>query len=221
MTDRPSVDELLMAHAAGRLPEPLALIVGTHLALCPEARSRYCRFLTLGGLILETAEPASLAPDALARLLERLDQEEPAAIRQSPAAFPAATAGPVPRLPRPLRDYLSPSLETQRWRCYGHAAELELRLPTPGYRTSLMRVRAGRQVPQHTHEGHELTLVLEGGFRDETGHYRRGDLAIADGTIDHRPTADAGPDCLCLVVTDAPLRLTGMFGRLLSPFLRL
>ena len=30
----------------------------------------------------------------------------------------------------------------------------------------------------------------------------------------------AGEDCLCLAVTDAPLRLTGRFTRMLNPFLR-
>ena len=33
-------------------------------------------------------------------------------------------------------------------------------------------------MPQHTHEGHELTLVLEGSFHDALGRYGRGDLAI-------------------------------------------
>ena len=64
-------------------------------------------------------------------------------------------------------------------------------------------------VPQHTHEGSELTLVLEGAFRDKTGRYARGDLALADGSIEHRPVAEPGEDCMCLTVTDAPLRLTG------------
>ena len=77
-----------------------------------------------------------------------------------------------------------------------------------------MRVRAGKAVPQHTHEGNELTLVLEGSFHDELGRYARGDLAITDPTVEHRPVADEGQDCLCLAVTDARLRLTGPLGRL-------
>ena len=81
-------------------------------------------------------------------------------------------------------------------------------------------MRAGRQVPQHTHEGSELTVVLDGAFHDETGHYGRGDLVIADSSLDHRPTADEEQDCLCLAVTDAPLRLTGRFGRFFNPFIR-
>ena len=125
-----------------------------------------------------------------------------------------------PLLPRPLRDYLPAPLEQLRWRSYGVAAEVELPIRAPGYRTTLIRVRAGRMVPQHTHEGTELTVVLEGAFHDETGHYGRGELVIADSSLDHRPVADEAQDCLCLAVTDAPLRLTGRFGRFLNPFIR-
>ncbi len=124
------------------------------------------------------------------------------------------------RLPQPLRDYVPGPLETLRWRNYGAAAELELPIRAPGYRTTLIRVKAGRQVPQHTHEGSELTVVLDGAFHDETGHYGRGDLVIADSSLDHCPVADEDQDCLCLAVTDAPLRLTGRFGRFLNPFIR-
>jgi putative transcriptional regulator len=214
MTEQLSHDELLMEHAAGRLPEPVALIVATHLALSPSARERYRRFEDLGGVLLEELEPTSLADDAWERLMARLD--DPSSL-EPPASKPAAMAA---NLPRPLRDYLPAPLEALRWRNYGNAAEFELPLRVPGFRTTLIRVRAGRMVPQHTHEGNELTLVLEGAFHDEIGHYRRGDLAIADGSVNHRPQADDDQDCLCLAVTDAPLRLTGLIGRLLNPFIR-
>ena len=84
-----------------------------------------------------------------------------------------------------------------------------------------MRIKSGTAMPSHTHEGTELTLVLAGGFSDERGHFLRGDLAEVDASVDHRPIADPGDDCICLAVTDAPLRLTGPFGRLLNPFLRI
>lgn len=219
MSERPSVDELLMAHAAGRLPEPVALAVATHLALCPAVRARYAAYEAVGGALLESLPPAELAPDAWQRLLGRLDELPDAA----PEAEARGEALPAVghRLPRPLRDYLPGPLEALRWRSYGSAAEVELPVRAPGYRATLIRVRAGKAVPQHTHEGNELTVVLEGGFHDERGHYRRGDLVIADASVDHKPVADAGEDCLCLAVTDAPLRLTGMFGRFLNPFIRI
>ena len=56
-------------------------------------------------------------------------------------------------------------------------------------------------------------LVLQGGFRDQNGHYAPGDIAVADGTIDHRPVADRSVTCIIFVVLEAPVRLTGPFGR--------
>jgi putative transcriptional regulator len=213
MTERQSVDDLLIAHAAGKLPEPVGLAVATHLALNLAARERYRRYEALGGALLEELDPVELAGDAWARL-EALLVDPPAAELDC-----RAVAADL-RLPQPLRGYLPGPLETLRWRSYGAAAEIEVPIRAPGYRTTLIRVRAGRRVPQHTHEGSELTVVLDGAFHDETGHYGRGDLVIADSSLDHRPTADDEKDCLCLAVTDAPLRLTGRFGRFLNPFIR-
>lgn len=216
MTDHTSVDELLIAHAAGKLPEPVGLAIATHLAMCPAARARYARYEAVGGILLDDLDPAEMAADAWQRLVGRLDAGTDDDLVE-PAGPVACDAN---QLPQPLRDYLPGPLEALRWRNFGTAAETELRIRAPGYRTTLIRVRAGRMVPQHTHEGNELTVVLRGAFHDETGHYGCGDLAIADASIDHRPVADKGEDCLYLVVTDAPLRLTGRFGRFLNPFIR-
>jgi putative transcriptional regulator len=215
---RPTLDELLAAHAAGRLPSPVALVVATHLALSPESRRAYARFEAAGGALLERLEPAPLSPGSWSRLLERLDEADAAAPPPPPAPVPQA----LRRIPRPLRDHVPGSLDRLAWRNRGTAAEAELRVDgaPEGYRTALVRVRAGRAIPRHTHEGVEFTLVLEGAFRDGLDRYARGDLAVADPTIDHRPTAEPGLDCLCLAVIDARRRLTGPFGRLLNPFVR-
>jgi putative transcriptional regulator len=37
----------------------------------------------------------------------------------------------------------------------------------------------------------------------------------------HRPVVDSDEECICLAVLDAPLKLTGMIGRLVNPFLRM
>ena len=207
-----TLDELVAAHAAGRLPPPLALIIGSHLALSPESRAAHDAFEAAGGVLLEQIEPAALGTGAWERLAQRLTDAAP------------MTADPVPaalqHLPAPLRHHVPGSLDRLPWRRMGGISEAVLDLGTPGYRTSLIRVRAGKAVPQHTHEGHELTLVLTGSFHDALGRYRRGDLAITDPAITHQPRADAEQDCLCLAVTDARLRLTGTFGRLLNPFIR-
>ena len=67
----------------------------------------------------------------------------------------------------------------------------------------------------------ELTVVLSGHFADELGRYGPGDLAEVDGDTNHQPIADSHRDCICLIATDAPLRFTGLMGRLMQPFIGL
>ena len=85
----------------------------------------------------------------------------------------------------------------------------------------LLRVKAGKPVPRHTHRGIELTLVLTGAYCDAANCFVRGDIQVADPTIDHQPMAQAGEDCICLVALEAPIWFTGPVGRLANPFVKL
>ena len=210
-THHPS-DERLLDYASGAAPEPLALLVATHLALCPLCRRTARELETLGGVLLEGAAAVPLAEGSLEQMLARLDQ---------PVAQPAAAPAGDPSLPQPLRGYLGGGLDCLPWRRLGPIAEARLLPAFKGFTTRLLWVQAGAAVPAHTHDGSELTLVLRGAFSDAGGHFARGDVEEADGSVDHRPVADPGEDCICLAVTDAPLKLTGRLGRLLNPFVRI
>jgi putative transcriptional regulator len=216
VSDGLTLDELLLGHAAGTLPEALDLVVRTHLALSPEGRRRYAIYRALGGALLETIEPVPLRADAWERLERALDRADDRRV-EAPRAT-AAERRDI-RVPEPLRPYAPEGFERLPWRNLGPAMEFELPIATPGYRARLIRLKGGKGIPRHTHRGHEITVVIEGSFRDVQGVHRRGDLVIADATVDHSPVADE--DCLCLAVTDAPLKLTGPFGRLLNPILRI
>ena len=209
-------EDLLLEYASGIQREPVALLIATHLALCPQCRDQTRGLEAIGGALLEQLGPAPLAEDGFARLLGRLDEPEGPATTQWPD--PPTDHGA--RLPQPLRDYVAGSPDRLRWRRLGPIAEARLLTGCAGFTTRLVRLRAGAGAPAHTHGGIELTLVLEGGFTDASGHYLRGDVEVADSAVDHRPVVDADGDCLCLAVADAPLRLTGRFGRLLNPFVR-
>ena len=204
----PSQD-LILDYAAGTLREPTALVVATHLTLCGECQAELARLEAVGGAMLETLEAETLPEDALDRVLARVDA---AGDKVETAAPQAAVAGD-PRVPAPLRDYLPGNLDSLKWKNRGAFGEVSLLPEFPGYKTRLMRIKGGTTLPRHTHEGTELTLVLSGGFSDSAGHYLPGDVALADTSIDHQPVADPGEDCLCLAVTDAPMRLTGAVGR--------
>lgn len=211
--------ELLLDYAAGSIGEAAGLALATHLALCPECREVVARLESVGGALLEEIEPAAMPPDALDNLLARLDEPIPV------PAFrpPADVAVPVP-VPQPLRGYLGQGLEAVRWKRVMRGVEqVDLAVcegRTGNVRARLLRIGPGVRVPRHTHDGTEMTLVLAGGFSDGGKQYRRGDFSFCDGATDHGPVADDDGDCLCLTVTDAPLRLTGPLMRLLNPFVR-
>ncbi len=85
----------------------------------------------------------------------------------------------------------------------------------------LLSIPPGRAVPDHSHNGLELTLVLQGAFSDETGCFGVGDLELADQSLEHTPVADDGAECICLAATDAPLRFSSLIPSLLQPIFRI
>jgi putative transcriptional regulator len=95
-------------------------------------------------------------------------------------------------------------------------------LPTDTSATArLLYIPAGQPVPDHGHRGTELTLVLQGAFRDESDRFGPGDLEIANEEVNHQPIAELGADCICLAATDAPLRFNGILARMAQPFFRI
>lgn len=213
-------DEMLLAYATGWLNEPLSLIVESHAAYSEDSRARLGDFEAIGGLLLEEMAPAPLTKVDLESLLERLD-EQPAAGEAAPA--PAREA---PRdgfeLPAALRRYVGDDIGALTWKpLMRGVTEAEIGSPDEsGARIRLLRIEAGTTVPRHSHRGQEYALVLSGAYRDDGAVFGPGDLQLADPAVDHRPQALGEAPCLCLVVTDAPLRLTGPLGRLLDPFVK-
>lgn len=205
-------DALLMGYSAGQLPEAFNLIVATHISMCDECRARLASFDAVGGALLGEVPESGMKADSLAQVMAR--------IRQAPPAKPA----PKPRagvFPAPLRDYVGGDVEAVRWRVVGGGVRQAI-LPTAHDASArLLYIPAGMAVPDHGHRGTELTLVLQGAFSDAVDRFGPGDIEIADEDLEHTPIAEAGADCICLAVTDAPLRFNSFIPRLLQPFLKI
>lgn len=215
ITHRPP-EELLLGYASGSLPEPIALAVASHAALCPETAREIRRLEGLGGSLLDGLAPAELKAGALDRALAALDEAEPA--RPKAIATPAARA----LLPAPVWPYVKGDLANLAWRHRSPFIDTAELIADGGKRSAfLLRVKAGHPVPRHTHRGLELTLVLTGAYCDAANCFERGDIQVADPTIDHQPMAQVGEDCICLVALEAPIWFTGPVGRLANPFVKL
>jgi putative transcriptional regulator len=211
-------DELLLDYAAGVLPEGPALAVALHVALDPGSRRLVHRLRGMGGELFDRDPVAAdIGEAALEEALARLDELPGDEAR--PAA-PPARPGLVPGFdwaPAALRPYLA----GKTWqRAFGGFEEIRLDLHGDAHRVSLLKLEPGNGLPLHRHVASEYTVVLQGGYTDNTGNYRVGDFAVGPGPQEHQPIADPGEPCIALIALEKPIVLTGFWGRLFNPLLR-
>jgi len=202
-------DAMLAAYASGNLPHPFALVVAAHVSLCLECRAALEAHQAVGGAVLE-ATPGEAVSDTLKdTLFARLEDPAPAEpVYRQTGAYP----GPVMEALKGRQP---------RWKPLGMGVRQCILNSGKQGSARLLYIPPGRAVPDHSHNGMELTLVLQGSFSDETGRFGVGDLEIAGQDLAHTPVADAGAPCICLAATDAPLTFNALMPRLLQPFFRI
>jgi len=236
-------DALLMALAADRLARGPAVVTAAHVERCPNCRARLRELDAVGGALLEDAEPAVLAPEALARTLARIDAGD-AVGAQADAARAGSASTPAPasaqRPPHASSPTPVPSRAEMRFLASlpaGMAWPRSLRGSTatpwrwlgPGMRWSrvtladdraanvfLLRIAAGKSLPAHTHDGIELTQVLHGAFHDGRERFDAGDFDEADGSIHHQPVVEAGGECICLASVEGRVAFDGRIAQVLG-----
>lgn len=163
----------------------------------------------LGGVMLERMAPVVLRPNARDRMIAALDD---------------APSPPVPIVgsgifPAPVMQALGG--QPPKWRMLGGGIRQQILSSGREGSLRLLYIPPGRAVPEHSHGGLELTLVLQGSFSDSEGRFGVGDVETANDDIDHQPIAGTECPCICLAATDAPLRFSAFLPRLLQPLFRI
>ena len=209
-------DCTIIAYAAGALTEGFSLVLAAHLEYCPLCRERLTDAQTLGGALLMDLQPTQPPAGGLDDIWARI---ESASAEEPRIAATAIASDEV--LPGVLLPFLEGGFDSIPWRSLapgiGHHLFDDVESGQGGVR--LLSIAPGITIPEHTHGGGELTLVLKGAYQDEIGYFRRGDLADLDPSVSHRPVAARDEPCICLIATDLPLRFSGMVGRMLQPFI--
>lgn len=204
-------DPILIAYASGNLAEAYSLVVACHLSLCDDCRAQAESFDVLGGAVLEDAPTAEVSGDALAATMKLIAAGMPEAPKKRPIGDNV--------LPGPLVEYVGGGVEAIRWKSVGGGVKQAVLGTDTEATARLLYIPAGIEVPDHSHKGLEMTLVLQGAFSDEVDRFTRGDVEIGDEDLHHTPIAEVGSDCICLAATDAPLKFRGILPRLAQPFL--
>jgi len=203
----------LLAYAAGTLSTGFSLSVAVHLQYCKACRDPIGTWEGVGGTLLETMPESEIAEDALARTMARARGGESAPRRV--AEGKAEIAGI--ELPRALaavgvkkRFWIAPGI----WR-----ASIPDGGSAPG-ETYLIRLGPNRRIPLHGHEGMETICVMKGSFSDTTGHYGVGDFLELDETDFHQQVAGPEGECICIISSENPPKMSGVIGWLVRMFYR-
>ncbi|MCO6185259.1 ChrR family anti-sigma-E factor [Rhizobium sp. L1K21] len=213
-------DELLLEYATGALSEGWSVAVATHLAMCPHCRARLAAMEATGAQLMEGIEPPPTTETdemSWSLLSERIDTVDQETSGEKPIRYEPRKERTVPE---PLYSYLGGNPDEIKWRSLGLGAyHFPVKLGDKSTSVRLLRIPAGKPVPEHGHGGRELTLVLSGSFSDANGRFGPGDFEETDDDIEHQPVADPGEDCICLAVTDAPLKFKSRIVRIIQPLL--
>jgi putative transcriptional regulator len=211
-------DELLMTYSAGQVNNALGIMLACHLEVCSQCRAKVHKYNQLGGEILSSTTPITVSSGLKQRVLAQLEQ--PRDTNTNPiidAPLPPSDQ----RIPRPLWRFVPSTLNDIAWKGFTSSIqEFTLPFSDDTYTAKFYKIAAGKELPEHTHKGNEFTLVLDGAFSDQVGSYHQGDFILANTETIHTPHAHKDKDCICFAVLDAPLKMTGFFGRMLNPFLR-
>jgi putative transcriptional regulator len=208
-------DAMLTSFAAGTLDYGQHVAIATHLVSCPQCRGFLHTMEQVGGAVLTSLPPSPMSSDALQQIEARLSEPAHPA---PPVLAPPLPESEVPGLPAFVRRH-----RFGRWTWIAPSVHVRpIMLPHESdTRAFLLRAGAGIKMPQHTHTGVEMTCVLTGAFSHTGAHYGPGDFDFGDEGVDHRPVVDADRECICLVAMQGELRLNGLLGRLIQPFVRL
>lgn len=224
-------EHLLSEFVQGRLEPNIALMVSAHCDMCAQCQEK-CHALTLlaAGDILEAPKLAAFQSfddfpmeeqDIFTQMMQNITELPALQTHQNfnrtvePGEGMLDLDGKKFLLPRSLQRY---AFKTQGWKkLVGKLWQAQVDLGGDA-RAEFIYMEQGGTVPEHTHRGNELTLVINGEFEDGVNCYGDGDLILLDSSNTHAPQSNDEEGCLVFSIVDQPLHFTSGLARLLNPF---
>lgn len=204
----------ILAYAAGSVTESFSLLIAAHIESCTKCRGEVTQAESLGADLLQKLTPVAMANSDLTQLWKSI--EEPMMPAQ-PEHQRISSDG----LPGVLSPFFPGGLRAVKWRSLvpgiQHHQLMDVESGSGSVR--LLRIAQGVNIPDHTHLGSELTLILQGSYSDEAGKFECGDLSDADSSVQHRPFVDSEQPCICLIATDKRLKFSNLMNRMIQPLI--
>ncbi|WP_070970720.1 ChrR family anti-sigma-E factor [Vibrio sonorensis] len=209
--------ELLKRYANGTIDPVNGFAVATHLESCPMCKGLVAKYEAQNGEALMELSADSCGEIDMSAMFNEIisleQSDEPFSRHRKPEHI--EVNGKEFVLPVSLSRFRN---NIGSWKSYGgkvFSAQINI---DEEARVNLLYISENVRIPQHTHKGHESTLVLHGGFSDEDGHYEAGDYMLRDASIKHAPYTKPGEDCLCLTILTEPMLFTQGVARIFNMF---
>ncbi len=233
----PSTD-ILIEYANGSLPWAVNIGVAAHVQLCKKCQQQVQLLNNIGGAALQNTPSEAVSDELFSRVMGRIDHHceesqakastETLSTKEGLGGEDSAFTPKTKRFTPPLTQVEVPAIIKKllpgkiKWRRISGALK-SARLVTgqKEYEVCFHKIRKGGTVVEHDHRGLEITVVLEGSFSDKNGVYQRGDFIVKKPGETHQPTAARNHDCLCLSICEAPVKVTGLMGFFINPFLNI
>lgn len=206
----------ILRYASGDLDESFAVVVASHIAMCPHCRAAVRAAEQMGGELLDADQTADLSAGALDRMMDALDGADVEVA--APVARPdfGAADGDVPA---PLRRFVGPRLGGIAWKSVAPGIRrCSIDLPSePDSQLYLLHIAPGKAMPEHGHGGAEMTLILSGAYSDDFGRFGPGDVADLDEHVEHQPFVELDEPCICVIATEKKAKFKKLVPRLFQP----
>lgn len=206
-------DEILDAYINAELPVSVSVAVSIHTEMCEVCAEKVAKKTEQAAqqdfAVQEEAIPSDFDFN-FNDMLDAITLDDSRAPISVQAEKHIEIAGRTLEVPRALSN-----IEYSDWLQLGKLRRSRMTLEDGPLRSSMLYIDADGDVPHHTHNGFEITLLLDGEFSDEMGHYRKGDFIWLDGQHKHQPKTENG--CLCYTVVSDSLHFSQGLSRLLNP----
>ena len=208
----------LLDFALGNLSPAFETVLNAHIGTCEECQNNVRLAESFGGEILAGLPGHSSTVD-VKTISAHLTLEKEQENRVSMATSRAIETVAAESFEHFVETYLNSSIGALRWRTLGRGLNICRLSSDHDVRLWMLKAQAGTVLPDHSHSGSELTMVLKGAYFCGSEIFRAGDIEDADESTIHRPVVTGQGECICLAVTEGNLKFQSWLPRLVQPLI--
>jgi putative transcriptional regulator len=205
----------LLDYAAGNASPLFETVVRAHVGACADCRAEIAFAENLGGELIAAGGSVTAGTLTAQEICDRYEQRDDGGVPVSRAGEAVLNGG----IEQFVAIYLNSSVDALPWRRLGGGLKICRLAEEHGAHMWMLRGQPGTVLPEHTHGGSELTLVLKGSYFCGSEIFHAGDIEDADEDTEHQPVITREGECICLAVTQGKLRFKKLLPRLAQPFI--